>query len=91
MNEQRAHGGRLGRMRALVMAVARHPNLWGEAMRAGVALIPRRWWRQRPYLPVPDRRYLAWRVATAYGDPAAQVVSDDVLAYLRWRARQRCR
>ncbi len=77
--------GRLAALRALL----RHPGLWGEALRAGAALTPRRWWRRPPFLPVPDRRYVAWRIATAYGRPDAPVAADDVLAYLRWRARQR--
>ncbi len=74
---------------AAMRALSGYPGLWLEALRAVVALVPRRWWRKPPFLPLPDRRYLAWRIATAYGRPDAPVASDDLVAFLRWRARQR--
>lgn len=75
-------------MRSIFIAVVRRPGLWFEALRAAAALARRDWWRRPPFLPLPDRSYLQWRVATAYGDPAGPVAADDVVAYLDWRRRQ---
>ncbi len=72
-----------------MVRILRHPELWAEALRMAVASIPRRWWRQPPFLPVPHRRYVAWRLATAYGDPRAPLLGRDLVEFLRWRARQR--
>ncbi len=69
--------------------IIRRPSLWGESLRAAAAMSRRGWWRHPPFLPVPDRDYLSWRVATAYGDPAGPVDVDDVVAYLAWRKRHR--
>jgi hypothetical protein len=62
------------------LAVARRPRLWPEAL----TLVPPRWWRRRPYLPVPDRRYLAFRMETQYGRADAAADPADVVAYLEW-------
>ncbi len=75
--------------RPLLAAVARRPGLWPEAVRAAFATAPRRWWSRSPFLPVPDGPYLAWRAATAYGAADATPPPDDLVAYLRWRRRQR--
>jgi hypothetical protein len=68
-----------------VLAVARRPHLWGEALRSLIALAPDRWWTRRPFVPAPEPSYLAWRTATAYGSPDATIDPDDVVAYLEWR------
>lgn len=74
---------------ALLSALARHPRVWGEALRAAPSFVRRSWWRTPPFLPLPDGEYLAWRVATAYGSAASSVDPADVVAYLEWRKRQR--
>jgi hypothetical protein len=75
--------------RQAVVAVLRRPGLWPEALRAAGAMARRGWWRRPPFLPVPDRAYLSWRAATAYGTAAAPIAPGDLVAYLRWRRRQR--
>jgi hypothetical protein len=65
-------------------ALARQPWLWPTAVRQAHALAPPGWWRRRPFLPVPDPAYVAFRLQTMYGDPGHQPASEDVLAYLRW-------
>ena len=40
------------------------PRLW----RSALALVPRRWWRRWPPLPVPTRDYMAFRMETMFGD-----------------------
>lgn len=72
----------------LVLAVGRRPQLWSEGLRALFAVAPRNWWRRAPFLPKPDERYAAWRVATAQGDPTLGIEADELVSYLKWRRRQ---
>ena len=74
---------------AAIMAVIKEPRLWGEAIRATMALARDGWWRKPPFLPIPNRAYMRWRTATAYGDPKVPIDADDLVAYLRWRQRLR--
>jgi hypothetical protein len=71
------------------LAVLRHPTLWGEAVRAARALGCKEWQFRLLLVPPPERVYLKWRIATAYGSPDAVLEPDDVIAYLRWRQRHR--
>ena len=45
----------------------------------------RDWWRRLPFLPLPDRAYLRWRMYTAYADEAAVPPVEDVIRFARWR------
>ncbi len=65
------------------------PWLWPTALRQVQALAPPRWWRRRPYLPLPDPAYLAFRLQTMYGDATRPPDPADVVAYLRWCRRFR--
>ncbi len=76
-------------MRWALGAVARHPGLWLEAVRAVMALSSDGWWRTFPFVPRVDPDYAAWRIATAYGTEAATLQGDDLIGYLTWRKRQR--
>jgi hypothetical protein len=67
-----------------VAAVVRHPRLWPAGVRAYVVHVPDRWWARRPFLPVPDRAWLRFRLQTQYGDPSAAPAPDDVVAWLEW-------
>ena len=67
------------------LAVARRPSLWGVAARQAQVLSRPGWWRRPPFLPVPDRAYLRFRMQTAYGgDGAGAPTPDDLVTYLRW-------
>lgn len=44
------------------------------------------WYRRPPFLPLPPRDYLRWRMYTAYGDADAVPPPDDVVRYARWAA-----
>ena len=70
--------------RGMVLAVARHPTLWWIAIVQAVRLAPRGWWRQPPFVPLPDRDYLRFRLQTQYGDPDREPEPHDVVTYLRW-------
>ena len=50
----------------------------------------RRGWMTRfPFLPLPDRTYVRWRMLTAYGDEDAVPPVADVIRYARWAVRDR--
>jgi hypothetical protein len=76
-------GERRGWIRA-GLAVAARPRLWPVALRHAARLARPGWWRRPPFLPLPGRDYLGFRLETQYGDPAAPPTGADVVAYLRW-------
>jgi hypothetical protein len=66
-------------------SVLRRPDLWATAVRQWGRLTPKRWWRRRPYLPVPDREWMRFRFETQYGgDGNGPIVAEDVVAFLVW-------
>ncbi|HEX4901804.1 MAG TPA: hypothetical protein VFV42_03280 [Acidimicrobiales bacterium] len=70
--------------RRVAAALVRRPQLWAPTLRQGRALVPAGWWRRRPFLPVPDRAWLRFRMTTAYGDAGAPVDVEDLLTWLAW-------
>jgi len=83
----RVDGGRVG-WRGWVRAAAAllgHPRLWPVAVVQAGRLARPGWWRRPPFLPLPDRGYLRFRMVTAYGGDGRRAPEpDDLLAYLRW-------
>lgn len=69
---------------AVAVAIVRRPRLWPAAARQARALVPTGWWRRRPFLPVPDRAWLRFRMTTAYGDAGAALDVEDLLTWLAW-------
>ena len=68
-----------------VASVLRHPSLWVTALRQARTLAPRGWWHRFPFLPVPDRDYLRFRIVTAYGGDGTRAPEPhDLLTYLHW-------
>lgn len=63
------------------------PSLAVDLLRVAWRFRSRNWFRKRPFLPLPDRRYTAWRMYTAYGDHHAVPSADDVARYARWASR----
>ncbi len=72
---------------AIGLAVARRPALWPVAYGQIRRLAAPGWWRRTPFLPVPPRDYLRFRLITQYGDPEARPPAADVVAYLSWCRR----
>lgn len=69
----------------LVVAVLRRPHLWITAVKQWRILTPKGWWKRRPFLPVPDARYMRFRMITAYGgDGSAQPTIEDFITFLEW-------
>ena len=56
-------------------------------IRVGWRFRRRRWMLRPPFLPLPDRTYLRWRMYTAYGDERAIPPAADVIRYARWATR----
>jgi hypothetical protein len=73
-------------MLRLAAEVLRRPSLWVVAGRQAGRLVPAGWWRRAPYLPLPSREYLRFRLLTQYGDAEHEIEPRDVLNYLRWCA-----
>ena len=75
--------------RSLLRELIRRPGLWPEALRTWVAFTPRKWWSQRPFLPLPRRAYIQWRLQTAYGSADVRPGKSDFVEFLEWRREQR--
>ena len=67
-------------LRALV-----NPRLALDLLKTGWAFRRRNWWSRAPWLPIPDRTYLRWRMYTAYADEDAVPPVHDVIRFARWR------
>lgn len=78
-----------GSWAGLVLALAGRalvsPRLALDLIRTAWAFRRRNWWRSAPFLPLPDRTYLRWRMYTAYGNENAVPPANDVISFARWR------
>src|ERR1051326_668127 len=64
---------------------ALNPRLALDLVRTAWAFRRRSWWRTPPWLPLPDREYLPWRMYTAYGDETTVTRRGAVTGLERWR------
>lgn len=69
----------------------RRPRLLPALLGFSWAARRRDWYRRPPFLPLPPRSYLRWRLDTAYGDPEAVPPDDETARYLEWARRMRRR
>ena len=60
------------------------PPLAIDLLRVAWRFRVRGWYRRWPFLPIPSRTYVRWRMHTAYGDYDAVPPVDDVIRYARW-------
>ena len=67
-----------------ILVVMAHPRLWMTALRQARRVVPPGWWRRRPFMPLPTREYMEFRLLTQYGDIAHRPEPRDVLNYLQW-------
>lgn len=65
-------------------AVAVRPGLWPTALRVARRTAPRRWWRRAPFLPLPTRDYIEFRLTTQYGATTPDDLGADIVSYLGW-------
>ena len=73
---------------ALAGRAVRNPLLGIALLRVAWRFRSREWLRRPPFLPLPDRRYLKWRMYTAYGDENIVPPADDIARYARWAVRE---
>jgi len=69
----------------LLVRAAASPRLGVDLVRLTWSFRARDWYRRPPFLPVPPREYVRWRMFTAYGDEAAVPPVEDVVRFARWR------
>lgn len=85
MSRSRPGPSRSGLVRAAAPLV-RRPDLWATGLRSATDLARPGWWRRPPFLPLPDRDWLHFRLVTAYGgDGSGPIDSDDLITWLEWR------
>lgn len=73
---------------ALALRATVRPALARDLLRVAWRFRRRDWHRRFPFLPVPAREYVEWRMHTAYGDHRAIPPREDVERYARWAGRQ---
>src|SRR5260370_38377549 len=66
-----------------------NPRLALDLVRLAWSFRARAWYRRPPFLPLPPRDYVAWRMFTAYGDEHAVPPIEDVVRFARGRRETR--
>lgn len=87
-----ARRGGAGAWVRLTWGVARRaivsPGLAADLLRVIWRFRRRRWFARPPFLPLPSREYVRWRMYTAYGDEGALPPVADLVRYARWAGRK---
>lgn len=72
-------------LRSVVSAVLTRPMLWPVALKQLWRIRKSNWYLKPPFLPVPDKSYVEFRIHTAYGtNKELSRLSSDVVTYLEW-------
>lgn len=79
----------MGLQRAMIGLALRRPARIPDLLALAWACRPEGWYRRFPFLPIPPRAYLRWRMETAYGDPDAHPPEREAARYLQWTGRMR--
>ncbi len=74
-------------LRKSFLAVVRRPDLWLVSFVQVFSLIPANWWQKKPFLPVPDKHWIEFRMETAFGDPNNRPSPQDTISFLEWCKR----
>ena len=72
----------------LALRSLRSPALAADLLRVAWRFRTRNWYRRFPFLPLPSRDYVRWRMHTAYGSYDAIPPARDVERYARWVGRE---
>ena len=75
----------------LMWAAVRRPSLIPAIFGTAWAFRANRWFRRPPFLPIPPKEYMKWRLETAYGDPNATPPAEELERYIRWGSDMRRR
>ena len=70
---------------ALAWRAVLNPRVARDLVSLAWSMRRRHWLREPPFLPLPPREYVRWRMYTAYGDEDAVPPVADVLRVARWR------
>lgn len=73
----------------LLLRSLRKPSLIPALLTVAWRFRRRAWNRRPPFLPLPDRQYVRWRMYTAYGDSDSLPPARDVERYALWARRIR--
>ena len=73
----------------LFLRALRHPSLGVDLLRVAWRFRARGWYRRFPFLPLPARDYVRWRMHTAFGDYDAVPTAKDIERYARWVGSKR--
>jgi hypothetical protein len=68
----------------LMLRALRRPGLAADLLRVAWRFRARGWYRRFPFLPLPAREYVRWRMHTAYGDHDAVPTAAEIERYARW-------
>ena len=68
----------------LMWAAVRRPSLIPAILGAAWAFRANQWYRRPPFLPIPPKDYMKWRLETAYGDANAMPATHELERYVRW-------
>jgi hypothetical protein len=68
------------------MPAVKHLAIVWALFRFYLRLAPHDWYRRPPFLPIPPRKYIQWRLRTAYGKerPAWSQVFHDAWQFGDW-------
>ena len=66
----------------------RNPRTAAALVRVGWRFRARGWYRRFPFLPLPAKDYVRWRMYTAYGDEQFVPPADDIVRYARWAVKK---
>ena len=72
---------------ALTWRGIRNPATGVALLKVGWRFRTRGWYRRFPFLPVPAKDYLRWRMYTAYGDESIVPPVEDIVRYARWAVK----
>lgn len=72
----------------LMWRSVRDPRTAAALARVGWRFRARGWYKRFPFLPLPARDYLRWRMYTAYGDETIVPPADDIVRYARWAVKK---
>ena len=75
----------------LAKVAIRRPWILPAMLGAAWAFRSNKWYRSPPFLPLPSKAFMRWRMETAYGRNATAIPSRDLERYLRWGSDMRSR
>jgi hypothetical protein len=76
-------------IRALARHLVHHPADARALLMALWRMRATKWWRHAPFLPLPNRAYWRFRLATATGSPTGSPDVREMVGFAKWSALQR--